>query len=60
MKKLRQIIYKKVKILWPHCPVCKKALAGNGSDFLPYQCNCGIWEFVYGDRFEVLGYKIIK
>ena len=32
----RQLIYKKVKVLMPHCPFCKEQLKGNGSDFSPF------------------------
>lgn len=32
----RQMTYKKVSIVMPHCPVCHEQLSGNGSGVLPY------------------------
>jgi len=52
----RQLIYKKVKVLMPHCPFCKEQLKGNGSDFSPYTCGCGEWK---GD-WQNPGYYKIK
>ncbi|QGH73348.1 MAG: zinc-ribbon protein [Siphoviridae sp. cttb18] len=47
LKKLldpRQPVYKRVKMLMPHCPVCKEQLSGNNSMVSPYRCSCGEWE----------------
>ena len=40
----RNVIYRKVSKLMPHCPICKEELRGNNSGLLPFECSCGIWE----------------
>jgi hypothetical protein len=40
----RQPVWKKVKVLMPHCPFCGEQLRGNNSRILPYRCACGEWE----------------
>lgn len=35
--------YKQVKEWVLHCPKCNERLLGNGSENLPYSCNCGVW-----------------
>ena len=42
---MKKIIYKKVKAYTPHCSECGTQLHGNGSDVLPYKCDCGIWKY---------------
>lgn len=29
----------------PHCGDCGEQLSGNGSDWTPYECPCGEWEY---------------
>lgn len=41
----RQLVYRRVKQVVPHCNVCGEQLRGNGSDVLPYRCGCGVWEY---------------
>jgi len=51
--------FKKVKMLMPHCPICKEILKGNNSMINPYSCSCGEWRF----RVDSCGegkYKIIN
>ena len=36
-------VYKRVKMLMPHCPKCGEQLAGNNSIANPWVCECGIW-----------------
>jgi len=45
--KPRQLVYKRVKVAMPHCPICKKQLSGDNSLILPYRCDCGEWESDY-------------
>ena len=42
--KARRVVYKRVKMMMPHCPECKEQLTGNNSSILPYTCSCGEWE----------------
>jgi hypothetical protein len=44
MKPELKPIYKKVKVLVPHCPVCGEQLSGNNSIMMPFTCKCGKWE----------------
>jgi hypothetical protein len=37
--------YKTVKKTVPWCYDCGYEILGNGSKFLPYQCECGEWKF---------------
>jgi len=37
-------VYKKVKVIKPHCPNCGEMLLGDNSMISPYECKCGIWE----------------
>ena len=37
--------YKSEKRLVPYCDDCDNRIIGNGSMILPYQCECGIWEY---------------
>ena len=53
--KNRQPIYKQVKRVKAHCPVCGGMLSGNNSIILPYECSCGVWE-----RCEKGDYKVKK
>lgn len=39
-------VYKKVKVLMEHCPICGEQLEGNNSDFLPWWCKCGEWQAI--------------
>ena len=55
--KPRQPTYKRVKMLMPHCPICKEQLKGNNSGISPWECSCGIWE---SDFFNTPGYYQIK
>jgi tRNA(Ile2) C34 agmatinyltransferase TiaS len=48
--------YRKVKVLKPHCPVCKQMLYGEGSMILPYKCKCGTWKW----NFTTEEFTIIK
>lgn len=43
-QKTPAIIYKRHSVLSLYCSVCKTFLRGNGSKFLPYNCECGIWD----------------
>lgn len=38
-------VYKKVKVIMPHCEKCKNILRGNGSILNPYNCQCGKWRY---------------
>ncbi|MCF7836008.1 MAG: hypothetical protein K9M15_02710 [Candidatus Marinimicrobia bacterium] len=49
-------VYKKVKVWKKHCPKCKQILTGNGSMMLPYQCECGIWDYDTG----ICDYRLLK
>lgn len=37
-------VYKPIKVLKEHCPVCKEELRGNNSYQMPWYCDCGTWE----------------
>jgi hypothetical protein len=37
--------YKKVKVLMPHCHICKEQLTGNNSIVSPWKCSCGTWKY---------------
>jgi tRNA(Ile2) C34 agmatinyltransferase TiaS len=53
-KNKMKLIYKKVKVVLPHCPVCKEQLRGNGSMVLPYRCACGILRYNHTtEEYEV-------
>ncbi|KKN71719.1 hypothetical protein LCGC14_0417850 [marine sediment metagenome] len=54
MSEERTIEYKRVKILKEHCPVCEEEARGNGSGILPYQCSCGVWEYVSPGKFKIV------
>ena len=41
---MREVKYKLVKVLVPHCPECDEELIGDNSGRSPYECSCGIWE----------------
>jgi hypothetical protein len=51
----RQPVWKKVKVLRPHCPICKEELSGDNSQMFPYKCFCGFWK---GDWMTPGIYKI--
>lgn len=54
--KLRPIL-KKVTTYAEHCPKCNNRLVGNGSQFSPYACECGMWEYVYYlDEWHIIPY----
>lgn len=38
-----KIVYKRIKILKPHCGDCGELLQGNNSIAFPYRCRCGVW-----------------
>jgi|GEM_PF-5216187 len=40
-----RIKYKRVSVAMPHCGDCGEQLSGNGSDWTPYECPCGEWEY---------------
>lgn len=40
----RQPVWKRIKMLEPHCPICKQHLTGNNSMMHPYKCECGEWQ----------------
>ena len=40
----RHVEYKRIKVLMPHCSVCKEQLSGNNSIAMPYKCSCGTWK----------------
>jgi len=42
MKK-HEMVYKRVKTFVPFCNVCDERVYGDGSDWSPYHCECGIW-----------------
>lgn len=42
--KLRRVKFNHIKVLAPHCPVCKEKLGGNNSIRVLYYCSCGIWK----------------
>jgi len=48
--------YKNVKVLKPHCPVCKSQLYGNNSYVDPWKCLCGFWKFNQSTR----NYEIVE
>jgi len=50
-----KIEWKKTKALIPHCPECKQILGGNNSILMPYNCECGQWEY----DFKNNEYKLI-
>lgn len=52
----RRVVYKRVKVSMPHCPVCKEQLSGNNSYALPYVCKCGTWVSSWEMPFE---YEVI-
>lgn len=57
--------YKTVKVVEPHCPICKHQLMGTNSDISPWECPCGIWKSDWRtDDAEMFGagvcYNIIK
>lgn len=55
----RRMVYKRVKAVAPHCPLCNQRLSGNGSIATPYECLCGIWETEFDNQFRPTGmYKI--
>lgn len=43
MSKKRRPVYKKVKQVKPHCPVCGMMLLGDNSISIPWRCLCGVW-----------------
>ena len=47
-----KILYKKVNVIMPHCPICKSMLGGNGSFLLPYYCECGEWKLKDINNFK--------
>lgn len=51
-------VYKTIKTVWPHCPVCREALSGDESMMRPWRCKCGRWELVQKENGEY-DYKII-
>lgn len=57
-------VYKKVKMLMPHCSHCKEMLRGNGSIISPYECKCGVWEYDYlnngtqGNSYNIKSKKV--
>jgi len=44
LTEFRQPIYKNVKRLMPHCPVCGEMLLGDNSAISPFRCKCGEWK----------------
>ncbi len=44
IEKKKEMVYKRVKALMPHCKDCGEELFGNNSVALPYRCSCGTWE----------------
>lgn len=51
-------VYKQVKTVAEFCPTCKERLSGNNSVVLPWECRCGVWEFVRREDGE-FEYEII-
>lgn len=52
-----KMIYKRVKMMMPHCSQCGEQLLGDGSFILPYQCQCGTWEmrrFPWDGEYEII------
>jgi len=45
--KPRRVVYKRVKMPMPFCPVCDLMLSGNNSIISPYRCSCGEWQSNY-------------
>ena len=45
----RKVMYKRVSMQMPHCPVCGEQLQGDNSIALPFECSCGIWEGEWGN-----------
>lgn len=48
----RQVVYKRVKMQMPHCPICGEQLTGNNSIVNPYRCSCGIWKSNFQNPME--------
>lgn len=49
--------YKRVKVMMPHCPVCKEQLRGDNSINRPWECSCGVWESA--NMFDYTGAYVI-
>lgn len=52
-----KVVYKRVKILMPHCGICKEMFGGNNSIASPYQCKCGTWKNSWEDPIE---FELVK
>ena len=50
-----QPVYKRIKVLAPHCPKCGEQLHGNNSIAMPWWCSCGEWHNSWEDlhNYEV-------
>lgn len=51
-------LYKRVKVMMPHCPICRDELSGNNSIDRPWKCSCGTWKVVFGKGYLPNGYEI--
>lgn len=52
--------YRRVKVIAPHCPVCKQELGGDNSWTFPWTCKCGIWEpikYPFNGDYEIKPYE---